>query len=324
MTKETNKKLIPIAIIIAGVLIAGAMVFVNQEKTDSSEAEPEPELLSPEQAGEKAIGFINENLLPEGMTASLVDIIEESGMYKIQLKIEDEEFPSYVTKDGRLLFPEEGVSLNSSLTQEAVKSDRPDVKLFVMSYCPYGLQAQKMFLPVYDLLKNEADMGVYFVNYIMHEKEEIDENLRQYCIQKEEKEKYSNYLNCFVKDGNFEECLNEADIDRDKMNSCVSQTDEMYKITELYNDKSTWLSGYYPKFDVQTDLNEKYGISGSPTIVINDQIVTVSQRSPEKFKELVCQAFNTPPAECSQALSEETFSPGFGLDTGSSSEGSCE
>lgn len=55
-----------------------------------------------------------------------------------------------------------------------------------MSYCPYGLQAEKMFLPVYDLLKNKAEMGIYFVNYIMHDKKEIDENLREYCIQKEQ------------------------------------------------------------------------------------------------------------------------------------------
>ncbi|KPJ73503.1 hypothetical protein AMJ48_00895 [Parcubacteria bacterium DG_74_1] len=339
MTKEINKKLIPIAIIVAGVLIAGAVVFVNQGKSAPTEAQPGT--LSAEEAGEKAINFINKNLLPEGMIASLVNIIEESGMYKIQLKIEDEEFPSYITKDGKLLFPEEGVNLDSSLTQEVMKSDRPDVKLFVMSYCPYGLQAQKMFLPVYDLLKDKADMGIYFVNYIMHEKEEIDENLRQYCIQKEEKEKYYSYLNCFVKNGNFEECLNGADIDKNKMDSCISQTDETYKVTELYNDKSTWLNGYYPKFDVQKDLNDKYGVGGSPTIVINDSVIVQNQqycpegdikctvipdfeRTPEKFKEVICQTFNAPPSECSQNLSEESFSPGFGLDIGSSSEGSCE
>lgn len=323
MIEKLGKNITAVAIIIVGVLIAGAVVFVNQEKAVSPSSETG--FLSPEQAGEKAINFINENLLPEGTTASLVNITEESGIYKIQLKIEDQEYPSYVTKDGKFLFPEEGIDLGAPSAQEGVpKRDKSDVKLFIMSYCPYGLQAQKMFLPAYDLLKNEADMGIYFVNYIMHEKQEIDENLRQYCIQKEQKEKYYDYLNCFVKDGDFAGCLDKADIDKNEMDACISQTDQAYKITELYNDKSTWLSGSYPKFDVHADLNEKYAISGSPTIVINDTVVNVSQRSPEKFKEIVCQAFNTPPAECSQVLSEETLSPGFGLDTGSSSEGSCE
>jgi len=71
-------------------------------------------------------------------------------------------------------------------------------------------------------------------------------------------------------------------------------------------------------------LNEKYGVQGSPTVVINDKVVSVSTRSPEKFKEIVCQAFNTPPAECSQTLPEEVSSPGFGLSSGSSSGGSCQ
>jgi hypothetical protein len=107
------------------------------------------------------------------------------------------------------------------------------------------------------------------------------------------------------------------------MNSCISQTDQTYKITQSYNDKSTWLNGNFPKFDIYTDLNKKYGVEGSPTVVINDLVVNV-ERSPEKFKEAVCQAFKTPPAECSQKLPEETTSPGFGLNTGSSSSGSCQ
>ena len=211
-----------------------------------------------------------------------------------------------------------------------------------MSYCPYGLQAQKMFLPVYDLLKNKAEMGVYFVNYIMHEKQEIDENLRQYCIQKEQKDKYYNYLSCFVKDGDFNKCLTEANIDKNKMNSCISATDTQYKITEGYNDKSTWVSGQYPKFGVNDNLNQQYGVGGSPTIVINDTVVVTDQqycpggnikcavisnldRSPEKFKEIVCNAFTNLPSECSQTLSSEASSPGLGTGTDSSgSSGGCE
>jgi hypothetical protein len=322
MVEKQGKNLIFVAIIIAGILIAGAVVYVNQKKASA---------LSPQAAAQKAIDFINKNLLQQGTTASLVSVTEENGLYKLRLKIGEKEYPSYVSKDGKLLFPNEGVNLEEKpITQEEKKTaqkvekrDRPDVKLFVMSYCPYGLQMEKAYLPVYNLLKDKAEMGVYFVNYIMHEKKEIDENLRQYCIQKEQREKYSNYLSCFVKDGNSEKCLSEAGIDEDKMNSCISQTDQTFKITQSYNDKSTWLNGNFPKFDIYTDLNEKYGVQGSPTVVINDAVANV-ERSPEKFKEAVCQAFNTPPAECSQNLPEEATSPGFGLSTGSSSSGSCQ
>jgi len=209
-----------------------------------------------------------------------------------------------------------------------------------MSYCPYGLQAQKMYLPVYDLLKEKAEMGVYFVNYIMHEKQEIDENLRQYCIQKEEKEKYADYLNCFVASGDSGKCLSQAGVDQGKTASCISATDKEFSVTTLYNDKSTWLSGQYPKFNVNADLNQQYGVQGSPTIVINETVIVTDAsqcpggeikcvvisnfvRSPESFKNIVCQAFNLVPEECSQTLSNDAASTGIGGGTAASSGGGC-
>jgi hypothetical protein len=329
MILKFSKPLIIIVALIVVLGIAGALVVFNQDQIKDSFCRKETEISSQEVA-QRAISFINENLLPEGMSASLLDVSEESGLYKIHFKIADQEYDSYLTKDGNLLFPE-GISLSSELSIEEPsegqgigKREKPDVKLFVMSYCPFGLQAQKMFLPVYNLLKGQADMGIYFVNYIMHEKKEIDENLRQYCIQKEQGEKFADYLECFVADDDFEGCLLGANIDQEKMESCILAADEGFNITAQYNDQSTWLNGRFPKFDVHTDLNEQYGIGGSPTVVINDQIVQVSPRSPENFKGIVCDSFVSPPPECSQALSQDAATTGFGLGAGSSSGGSCE
>jgi hypothetical protein len=69
-----------------------------------------------------------------------------------------------------------------------------------MSYCPFGTQAEKGILPVVNLLKDKIDFKVKFVNYAMHGKKEIDENNLQYCIQKEEPNKYNSYLTCFLKE----------------------------------------------------------------------------------------------------------------------------
>ncbi len=319
--EKINKFLTPIAILVAGLIVAGVFFYVNQGKVGTA---------SPQAIAQKAMDYINQNLLQEGTTASLVDVVEESGLYKFRLKIGDKEYNSYVTKDGKLLWPQDAIDLSvatssqeGSAAQEIPKTDKPDVKLFVMSYCPFGLQAEKMFLPAYNLLKDKAEMGIYFVNYIMHGKQEIDENLKQYCVQKEEKGKYSNYLSCFAKDGNSEKCLSEAEIDRTKLSACISETDAKYNITSQYNDKSTWLSGQYPQFNIYSDLNGEYGIQGSPTVVINDQVVEINPRSPEKFKETICQAFNSQPAECSQTLSNDVPSSGFGSGTGSSTGGGC-
>lgn len=96
-----NKNLIPWAIIVAGFLIAGGIIYVNQQKGTESQ-----EILSSQQVGEKAINYINENILQGQATASLKEIVEENGLYKIIIKIGDQEFPSYVSPDGKLLFPE--------------------------------------------------------------------------------------------------------------------------------------------------------------------------------------------------------------------------
>lgn len=332
MFEKLSKILIPLSIVIAGLLIAGAFVYINQEKLTGRTSE-EGKTLSPQQIAEKAINYINTNkdTLTGGNTASLISVVEDGEILKLRLKIGEREYDSYTTKDGKFLFPEaytleektEGEATAAPSSPETPKQDRPDVKLFVMSYCPFGLQAQKMFLPVYNLLKEKAEMRVYFVDYIMHEKKEIDENLNQYCIQKNEKEKYADYLSCFVASGDSEKCLSQAKIDKTKLTGCISETDAQYKITSQYNDKSTWLNGAYPKFDIYSDLNEKYGVQGSPTIVINDKIVSISSRSPEKFKEVACQAFNSPPEECSQTLSDDSPTSGFGTGTGSGGGGGC-
>ena len=324
-----NKNLLPISIISAAIIIGGALFYTRQACPSRGEDE---NLLIAQVAAQKAIDYINKNMMGKDQTASLVSAEEESGLYKFKLKVGEQEFDSYVTKDGKILFPNAGVDLDSSpptaqepeVQKEITKRDTPDVKVFVMSYCPYGLQAMKMFLPVYDLLQDKAEMELYFVNYIMHEKQEIDENLRIYCVQKEQKEKFYNYLNCFVKDGDFEKCLGEAKIDKTKLNNCVAETDKEYKVTEQYNDKSTWLNGNFPKFDIHTDLNKKYGVRGSPTVVLNDIVVNISPRSPENFKKTICQAFVSEPEECSRVLSEKTPSPGFGRGTSESRGGACK
>jgi len=303
-------KYIILGVVAVGLVSAGVLIYINKNVNGSGQ-----------KVAKKAIEYINKNLLQPGTTASLVSVVEESGVYKFKLSIGGQEYNSYITKDGRLLWPQDAIVLDATSTasqeqqttaQEAPKSDKVDVKLFVMSYCPYGLQAEKMYLPVYNLLKGKATMGIYFVNYIMHEKKEIDENLTQYCIQKNENGKYATYLSCFVKDGNSSKCLTEANINTSTLNSCVSATDSKYGVTTGYNDKTTWVSGQFPKFNVNDDLNQKYGVQGSPTIVINDTVIEVGNRSPENFKQVVCGAFDTPPAECSQTLSTDAASPGLG------------
>jgi len=267
--------------------------------------------LSAQDAANKAISYINN--LSGGTGASLLGVTEESGLYKVRLLIGQQEYESFVSKDGRILFRPgyyyymDGSDTNNTpnTSVEVPKSDRPDVKIFVMSYCPYGLQTEKMMLPVCDLLKDKADIAIYFVYYAMHGKQELDENLLQYCVQNEDPSKYFDYLSCFVQGGNSSDCLTEAGINLENLASCISATDSTYNISGQYSDQSTWLNGNYPLFDVQKDLNDLYSVTGSPTIIINGQKVNINPRTPENFKQAVCSAFNSSPEECSQTLSNE-------------------
>jgi hypothetical protein len=318
MAQIINKKSIIIGVVLVILAAAGGVIYLKRGESSGNQ------LISPEEAKAKIIDYIHENIPDTEIVVN--EVKEDSGLYKITMELGGQEFISYISRDGKLLFPQ-AINLEEEAqgetSEEPPQSSVPDVKLFVMSYCPYGLQAEKALLPAWELLKEKAEIGIYFVDYIMHEKKEIDENLRSYCIQKEEPEKFISYLKCFAADGDYEGCLEEAGINQERLTSCVEETDRAFGVTQNYNDQSSWLNGQYPKFQVHADLNDKYEVSGSPTLVINDVIVNVASRSPEGFKAAICEAFTSQPEECSQELSEETASPGLGFGTGGSS-GTCE
>ncbi len=284
--------------------------------------------LTADQAAKKAVDFINENLLQPGVTATLINVKEENSLYNVKIDVGGRIYDTYVTKNGKMLFPT-AIPLDSITgsavqeTQNIAKSDKPSVELFVMSHCPYGTQIEKGIIPVVNTLKDKIDFKIKFVYYAMHGKTEVDEQLKQHCIQEEQNSKYIDYLTCFLKDGNSDSCLTTTGIDKAKLDSCISATDAKYKITESFNDKSTWLSGQFPPFDIYKDDNIKYGVQGSPTLVINGAQVT-SGRDSASLLKTICSAFNTAPSECNTQLSSETPSPGFGFETtGTATTASC-
>lgn len=197
------------------------------------------------------------------------------------------------------------------------KLEKPKVELFVMSHCPYGTQIEKGILPVADLLGDKIDFNVKFVYYAMHGEKELNEQMLQYCIEKDQNSKYTTYLKCFLKEGNSDECVSEVGIDKAALDACVAQADTEFKITEKFNDKSTWSGGSYPPFDIYKTENEEYGVGGSPTLVING-VIAQTGRDPASLLEAICTGFTNKPAECSVALSSETPSPGFGFETAAS------
>ena len=100
-----NKLFVPGAVIIFGILIAGAIIYTNNFKSPALESN-EGEILSVEQAGQKMIDFINNNILQGQATASLIEAVEESGIYKVKFSVQEEELEWRITKNGNFIFPQ--------------------------------------------------------------------------------------------------------------------------------------------------------------------------------------------------------------------------
>jgi len=267
--------------------------------------------------------------------ASVDSITDIGDLYNVKITVSGRAYESYVTKDGKLLFPQ-GIDMTAAATpstgtatntQAAAtptvvpKTDKPTVELFVMSYCPYGTQAEKGILPAVRTLGDKIDFKVRFVYYSMHGLKEVKENLNQYCIQSQQPDKYTKYLACFLNDSvgqgsdaAIASCIASTGIDTTKLEACKTATDTQFNVMKNYNDQSSWLNGQFPKFDIDAALNTKYSVGGSPTLIING-VESNAGRDSASFLSGICAAFNNAPAECQTQLSAVQPGPGFGYDS---------
>lgn len=290
--------------------------------------------VSATKAGENLLKFAT----AQGLDAEVSSVEKSGSFYLVTLSIDGQDLPIYVTKDGKYftssLIPLEeeeetntNTNNNNNQNTEIPKTEKPEVELFVMSYCPYGTQAEKGIIPALEALGDDVDFNLRFVYYAMHPSQgEVEENLRQYCIQKEQETKLLPYLKCFLDKGDSASCLTEVKIDKTKLNSCVTAADKEFQVSENKNDKTKWLSGNYPLFNVDKELNELYDVGGSPTLVINGVTVN-SARDPASYLDSICQAFSdgSVPESCGEQLSTTAYSAGFGYTAtgGSGSAAQC-
>lgn len=317
------------------ILFSLLLVFAVAGCDKNSAQKSAQEIISLEEAKAKALDFVNNNLMRPGTEVSLKEAGEDYGMYKIVINVPgqngSDEFETYITKDGKKFFPqimdieetkeasEKAEADQAQANASIPKTDKPKVELFVMSFCPYGVIAEKAMSPVFDLLKDKADIQVRFIASIQ-DGESIDkvkslhgaiegiEDARQLCVAKNyDQEKLWQYINeinekCYpiYRNGDkvYQECwetaARNAGLNINTLNTCVE------------NDG--------PGLIQAEDKTAKgYGVSGSPTLMINGQRYN-GARSAEAFKTAICNAFNTAPEECASALdsTSEAASGGCG------------
>jgi len=259
-----------------------------------------------------AIQYIRSNLLGQGDTIQLLNVTEESGVFRISTQYTSSQgqqnIDVFMTKDAKLLFPTSyslgtGSNLVATPTQPAAKncSDvskqaAPLLEAFVVSYCPYGTQMQTILGTIVSKVPDlTSSIKVRYIGDIsngtiqsMHGPAEAAENLRQICVREEQPDLYWKYVTCFVNSRDTASCQASAGVNSSVLNMCTS-------------DPSRGLK--YAQEDFA--FADAKGISASPTLVLNGNIVNefdFGGRNPEAIKSLLCCGFNTQPAACNVTL----------------------
>lgn len=285
-------------------------------------------------SNEKTLNSFKTKIIPEaikkvspGLNFTVDNVKEVSGLYEFGLTISGNnasKYTSYMTRDGSILFIQ-GIkiaSLGNTTAQasqnqtaqkkltcsDLPKTEKPKLTAFVVSNCPYGLQMQRVLkTAINELPQLNSDIEVKYIGDVanntitsMHGDKEAQENLKQICIRDEQPDRYWAYVNCYMKEGKTDECLTSSGIDTAKLNSCTQDTSRGLK---------------YAKADF--DLGKKLGVSGSPTLIVNDNF-KVSEfdfggRNPNAIKDIVACSYTNKPTGYNASLSKNDLAVSFSL-----------
>ena len=167
------------------------------------------------------------------------------------------------------------MNLEELLTSRIARMGKPTLELFVMSYCPYGVQAEEKLIPV---IKKFGDQINFKLQFIAREKEEpsaqditpftslhgypeVAENIRQLLIAQEYPDRYLDYILCRGKklDKSWEDCAEKLGID-------VAKIQALFDAPEAEQ-----------LFRENIQRAAALGIKASPTILVDGHKFQVNQ-----------------------------------------------
>jgi glutaredoxin len=273
-------------------------------------------VIPPQTCAQKAIAYVNANLIEAGSTAEVVSVKEINGVYEITTRYRGNSIPLYATKDCSLLFtnsyPITSSAISPAQTAEApVKSGRPEVELYVMSFCPYGVQMENAMRPVAELLSGSTDIRVRYIATVpdesittaqsLHGNAEAVEDVRQLCIASLSADKYWYYLAAFNA-----QCY-PVWMDAGKLGSCQRNVTASLGLSQEAIDRCSGGSEGLSLLKADSASAERNRATASPTLIINGQRYT-GARNPEALKKAICEHFETPPQSCNTPLSSQSSS----------------
>ena len=121
------------------------------------------------------------------------------------------------------------MNLEELLVSGMAGMGKPTLELFVMSYCPFGVQAEEKIIPIVKKFGNKINFKLQFIAQekespspqdvtpftSLHGYPEVAENIRQLLIAQEHPEQYLDYILCRGKklDKSWENCAEKFGID---------------------------------------------------------------------------------------------------------------
>lgn len=169
----------------------------------------------------------------------------------------------------------EPMNLEELLESRIARMGKPTLELFVMSYCPFGVQAEEKIIPI---VKKFGDQIDFKLRFIANEKEtislnditpftslhgypEVAENIRQLLIAREYPDLYLDYILCRGKkfDKSWEACAEKLGIDVAK----IQRLFETPETEQLFRDN--------------IKRAKALGISTSPTILVDNHQFRATQ-----------------------------------------------
>ena len=168
------------------------------------------------------------------------------------------------------------MNLQELLASRVARMGKPTLELFVMSYCPFGVQAEEKIIPI---VKQFGDKIDFKLRFIAREKEspspqditpftslhgypEVAENIRQLLIAREYPDRYLDYILCRGKklEKSWEDCAEKLGMD-------------VAKIQQLFDTPEVSEQLFRENIKRATEL----GINASPTILVDNHPFQATQ-----------------------------------------------
>lgn len=292
-----------IAIVIILLLVVGMQTMAGQDA-----------IIPPQACAEKTLQYVNNNLVASGTSATLTSVSESRGIYEMKIGYQGQAMTIYTTRDCSSLFTSRiamtttTAGSGSDTAQPAaapVKTDRPVVNLYVMAFCPYGTMAESAMRPVAALLGTKADIRVRYITTItgttvasvrsLHGTPEAQEDLRQICVLKNNPDKFWAYIE------SFNEACYPQYLDAGKLETCWRNVTATVGIDASAIETCATGEEGLSLLKADEALSNTNGASASPTLIINGQVYR-GTRTPDAYKQAICDRFVTPPEECSTTL----------------------